>query len=83
MFYENEKVKSCKQVTASERDKLVLAGVKPGTIGTVISEVTLVTVNFGGKLVTLSDESLESAETNNYKNDNVNMDAIKNLFGFK
>lgn len=83
MFYENQKVKTCKEVTAKERDTLVLAGIKPGTIGTVVAEVTHVTVNFNGKLVTLTEDSLVSAEIkkeNMYEKDDVNM--LKDFFGF-
>jgi hypothetical protein len=84
MFYENEKVKTCKEVTAKERDTLVLAGIKPGTIGTVISEITYVTVNFNGKLVTLNADSLEGVQSiKEGLHNNEDLDMLKGFFGFK
>ena len=84
MFYESDKVKTNKEVTASQRDILVLNDIKPGTIGTVLKSVTIVTVNFDGKIVELDEDSLVPIYDNtNRKECNGDLNAIKDLFGFK
>ena len=82
MFYEGEKVRTCQEVTKKMRDILKAAGIKPGQRGVVVSEVTYVEVNFGDKVLTLTDDSIECVERDNIKDD-VNLDALKDLFGFK
>lgn len=82
MFYEGDEVRTCSKVTQKTKDILVANGIKPGQKGIVISEVTIVTVNFGGKIVTLDENALES--TIEFKpNNNFDLDDLKGLFGMK
>lgn len=90
MFYKSEKVKTCNEVTAKEKEILVSNGIKPGTVGVVVSSVTQVTVNFDGKLVILNENSLELFETgekNIFGDDGLvgddGLNTLKNIFGFK
>ena len=58
-FYEGDKVRACNEVSAKDKKILKANGIKPGTKGIVVSEITYVTVNFNGKLVTVSDLAVE------------------------
>jgi len=82
MFYEGDEVRTCSKVTQKTKDILVANGIKPGQKGIVISEVTIVTVNFSGKIVTLDENAIESILE--YKpNNNFDLDDLKGLFGMK
>jgi len=84
MFYKGDEVRTCQQVTKDTKDILVSKGIKPGTKGIVISEVTHVTVSFNGTLVTLREDAIELAEdrkSNSMSGDS--LDALKDMFGFK
>ena len=87
MYYKGDEVRTCQQVTKETKDILVAKGIKPGTKGIVISEVTHVTVSFGGTLVTLREEAIELADdriSNNKVGDITDdpVDFLSRNFGF-
>lgn len=83
MFYEDEQVRTYQKVTKDTRDILVANGIRPGQIGIVVSEVTYVTVNFNGKIVTLKEDAIESVPQPKGKSDDEQMNILKNMFGMK
>ena len=76
-FYEGDEVRACNEVSAKDRDILKANDIKPGTKGIVISEITYVTVNFNGKLVTVSDLAVEKESTASQDD----VDVVENLMG--
>jgi len=90
MYFEGEEVRACQEVTKQERDVLVKNGIKPGTKGVVISEVSHTTVNFGGKIVTLRSESIEVCDSKKYGSAHdedakldAKLDVLRGMFGMK
>ena len=81
-FYEGDKVCACNKVSAKDRDILKANDILPGTKGAVVSEMTYVTVNFGGKLVTVSDEAIEYNEAASTKDED-QLNRLKDIFGMK
>ena len=87
MFYKGDEVRTCQKVTKDTKDILVAKGIKPGTKGIVISEVTHVTVSFDGTLVTLREEAIEPVDSrvsNNHIGDITDdpVDFLSRTFGF-
>ena len=87
MFYKGDEVRTCQKVTKDTKDILVSKGIKPGTKGIVISEVTHVTISFDGTLVTLREEAIELADSrisNNRVGDKTDDPTgfLKDMFGF-
>ena len=88
MFYKDEEVRTCQQVTKETKDILVAKGIKPGTKGIVLSSMTYVTVSFDGTLVTLREEAIEPVDSrvsNNHIGDITDdpVDFLSRTFGFK
>ena len=81
-FYEGDEVRACNEVSAKDRDILKANGINPGTKGIVISEITSVTVNFNGKLVTVSDLAVEKESIASLDDDEV-IDNLMGMFGMK
>ena len=87
MFYKDEEVRTCQQVTKETKDILVAKGIKPGTKGIVLSSMTYVTVSFDGTLVTLREEAIEPVDSrvsNNHIGDITDdpVDFLSRTFGF-
>jgi hypothetical protein len=86
MIYEGYDVVTRQGVSKSGKDILVANGIKPGTKGTVISECTMVTVDFGGKVVILKDSDIEivynKSKSGMYEDDE-NLNFLKSMFGMK
>ena len=83
-FYEGTEVRACNEVSAKDRDILKANGIKPGAKGVVVSEQTLVTVNFGGKLVTVSDLAVERECIGCFNDDpDGEVENLMRMFGMK
>jgi hypothetical protein len=83
MLYIGQKVRTSKQVSKRDYERLKIAGIKPGTVGEIIDIVYVVKI--GNCTVELEDSSIDYANDEKSTKDDptVVVDYLKNLFGMK
>ena len=83
MLYIGQKVRTSKQVSKRDYERLKIAGIKPGTVGEIIDIVYVVKI--GNCTVELEDSSIDYANDEESTKDDptVVVDYLKNLFGMK
>ena len=83
MLYIGQRVKTARQVSKRDYERLKAAGIKPGTVGEIVDIVYVVKI--GDYTVELEDSSLDYANDEKSTKDDptVVVDYLKNLFGMK
>jgi len=83
MLYIGQKVRTSKQVSKRDYERLKIAGIKPGTVGEIIDIVYVVKI--GNCTVELEDSSIDYANDEKSTKDDPTavVDHLKNMFGMK
>jgi hypothetical protein len=83
MLYIGQKVKTSRQVSKRDYERLKATGIKPGTVGEIVDIIYVVKI--GDCTVELEDGSIDYANDEKSTKDDptVVVDYLKNLFGMK
>ena len=83
MLYIGQKIRTSKQVSKRDYERLKIAGIKPGTVGEIVDIIYVVKI--GNCTVELEDSSIDYANDEKSTKDDptVVVDYLKNLFGMK
>ena len=80
MLYIGQKVRTSKQVSKRDYERLKIAGIKPGTVGEIIDIVYVVKI--GNCTVELEDSSIDYANEETH-HAGIDLGGLKNMFGIK
>ena len=80
MLYIGQRVKTARQVSKRDYERLKAAGIKPGTVGEIVDIVYVVKI--GDYTVELEDSSIDYANEEPH-HAGIDLDGLKNMFGMK